>query len=128
MRRFRIDEGDEGGPRAGKLELPRGGEVCTPLFLPVATKMSVKTLSSEEVRSSGTEAVITNGFLCSLQPGSDEIFSAGGMHSYMGWDGGLFSDSGGFQFIRKGFEPVVSDGGVRLRSPFDGSMTSLTPE
>lgn len=114
--------------RAGMLALPSGVKVRTPLFMPVATKMSVKTLSPEELVGTGTEAVITNGFLSHLEPGTEVIRAAGGMHRYMGYAGGIFSDSGGFQFIRKGFDAAVSDHGVRLRSPFDGRPVDLTPE
>ncbi len=124
---FRIDAEAELA-RAGSLRLPRGGEVKTPLFMPVATKLTVKTLSSGELASTGTEAVITNGFLSSLEPGSDVIRSMGGMHSMMDWGGGIFSDSGGFQLIRKGFEPRIKDEGARMRSPFSGERVHITPE
>ena len=127
VRHFRLD-GEVDGARTGTLVLPRGGEVRTPLFMPVATKMSVKTLSSRELSRTGTAAVITNGFLSSLEPGSDIIRSLGGMHSMMDWHGGIFSDSGGFQLIRRGFEPRISDEGVKIRSPFSGGLTFITPE
>lgn len=116
------------GPRAGKLELPSGCKVETPLFMPVATKLSVKTLEPEEVKRTGTTTLITNGFLTSLEPGSSEVRSMGGLHRMMGWSGGIFSDSGGFQFIRRGFDAKVEDKGVRLRSPYSGAPVCLTPE
>ncbi len=124
---FSID-GEVEHARAGRLRLPRGGEVRTPLFMPVATKLSVKTLSSYDLASTGTEAVITNGFLSSLEPGSEVIRSMGGMHRMMDWGGGIFSDSGGFQLIRKGFEPRIKDEGVKMRSPFSGAFVHITPE
>lgn len=128
MESFRLDAGEGNGPRAGHLKLPSGLEVETPLFMPVATKLSVKTLDPEELEATGTTTVITNGFLASLEPGSSEIFDSGGMHSFMKWKGGIFSDSGGFQFIRKGFDAKVMQKGVRLRSPYSGAPCFLTPE
>ncbi|MEA3558847.1 MAG: tRNA guanosine(34) transglycosylase Tgt [Candidatus Thermoplasmatota archaeon] len=128
MELFELEIGEKVGPRAGTLKLPSGIEVRTPLFMPVATKLSVKTLNPEEVKATGTSTVITNGFLTTLEPGSDEVRQMGGMHRMMGWDGGIFSDSGGFQFIRKGFEAKVEDKGVQLRSPYSGSPVFLTPE
>ncbi|MGA1820725.1 MAG: tRNA guanosine(34) transglycosylase Tgt [Thermoplasmatota archaeon] len=123
-----MEAGGGGGPRAGKLTLPSGLVVETPLFMPVATKLSVKTLDSRDLQETGTTTVITNGFLSHLEPGTDVIRSMGGMHSFMRWEGGIFSDSGGFQFIRKGFDAKVTDKGVHLRSPFSGSPVFLTPE
>lgn len=108
--------------------LPSGLEVATPFFMTVATKMSVKTLDPEDLRRTGTKVVITNGFLSSLEPGSDVIHDLGGMHEMMKWDGGIFSDSGGFQFIRKGFDANVKDEGVALRSPYTGEKVFLSPE
>jgi queuine tRNA-ribosyltransferase len=125
---FRLERGGGQGPRAGILNLPSGISVETPLFMPVATKMSVKTLEPDELARTGTSTVITNGFLSSLEPGSDVIRTMGGMHEMMGWDGGIFSDSGGFQFIRKGFDADVSDEGVALRSPYNGEKVFITPE
>jgi queuine tRNA-ribosyltransferase len=110
------------------LELPSGIVVETPLFMPVATKLSVKTLDPKEVRETGTTTVITNGFLSHLEPGTEVIRETGGMHRFMNWDGGIFSDSGGFQFIRKGFDAKVTDKGVHLRSPFSGAPVFLKPE
>jgi queuine tRNA-ribosyltransferase len=96
--------------------------------MPVATKMSVKTLDPVELAGTGTSTLITNGFLSSLEPGSDIISKLKGMHSMMQWDGGIFSDSGGFQFIRKGFDAEINEDGVGLRSPFTGDRVFITPE
>ncbi|MBN1540478.1 MAG: tRNA guanosine(34) transglycosylase Tgt [Candidatus Thermoplasmatota archaeon] len=128
MEVFELVSGDGSGPRAGLLRLPSGRTVPTPLFMPVATKLSVKTLDPQELKGTGTTTLITNGFLSHLEPGTDVIRSMGGMHFFMGWDGGLFSDSGGFQFIRRGFDARVTDRGVHLRSPFNGEPVFLTPE
>lgn len=100
----------------------------TPIFMPVATKLSVKTVSPADLIDCGTSALITNGFLAHLRPGSETLKEMGGIGPFMGWEGGLFSDSGGFQIIRKGFDPRFSDSGVMLRSPYSGSVVELTPE
>lgn len=128
MKPFKLVEGEQNGPRAGLLRLPSGVEVETPLFMPVATKLSVKTLEPSEVMEAGTSTLITNGFLSSLEPGTEVIREHGGMHRIMGWSGGIFSDSGGFQFIRKGFDARVKDKGVHLRSPYSGEPVFLSPE
>lgn len=125
---FELTTGGSTGARSGILTLPSGVEVRTPFFMPVATKLSVKTLESAELRETGTDVVITNGFLSHLEPGSDSIRIQGGMHHLMNWDGGIFSDSGGFQFIRKGFDPKITDEGVLLRSPYTGARVNVTPE
>jgi queuine tRNA-ribosyltransferase len=124
---FELIKGDE-GPRLGKLTLPSGTVVRTPLFMPVATKLSVKAIDPIQLALTGTEAIITNGFLSHLEPGSAVLKDAGGIGRFMGWGGGVFSDSGGFQFIRKGFDAVVNDKEVRLRSPFSGEKVAITPE
>ncbi len=128
MNCFNVGSISQYGGRAGKLRLPSGVVVETPMFMPVATKMSVKTLDPRELKETGTRSLITNGFLLSLEPGSDVIRSLGGMHSMMDWDGGIFSDSGGFQFIRKGFDANILEEGVHLRSPFTGVKVFVTPE
>jgi len=128
MDAFELESGSGRGPRTGKLKLPSGLVVETPLFMPVATKLSVKTLDPFELNETGTTTLITNGFLSHLEPGTDVIRKMGGMHSFMKWEGGIFSDSGGFQFIRKGFDAKVMDKGVHIRSPFNGVPVFLTPE
>ncbi|MGA1866013.1 MAG: tRNA guanosine(34) transglycosylase Tgt [Thermoplasmatota archaeon] len=128
MENFELAVGSGSGPRAGKLKFPSGIVVETPLFMPVATKLSVKTLDLNELTGTGTSTIITNGFLSHLEPGSEVIRKMGGLHRFIGWQGGLFSDSGGFQFIRRGFDAKVSDKGVLLRSPFTGEPVFLTPE
>jgi queuine tRNA-ribosyltransferase len=124
---FEVLKGER-GPRVGRLLLPSGTVLETPLFMPVATKLSVKAIGPEQLLSTGCEAIITNGFLSHLEPGSAILRESGGIGRFMGWSGGVFSDSGGFQFIRKGFDAVVNDEGVRLRSPFSGEKVRLTPE
>lgn len=116
------------GARAGKLTLNCGIVLETPLFMPVATKLTVKTVSPKDLHESKTSALITNGFLAHLRPGSEILRGMGGIGRFMGWEGGVFSDSGGFQIIRKGFDPRFSEAGVHLRSPYTGEVVELTPE
>jgi len=104
------------------------GHFETPFFMPVATKGCVKTLSPEEVKDTGTEVVISNAFVLSLEPGIEIIEEHGGLHKFMNWDGGVFTDSGGFQIIRKEFQPVVKEEGVRFKSPYDGQVQLVTPQ
>lgn len=104
------------------------GRIETPAFLPVATKGCVKTLGSEELLKTKTQALIANAFLLYLRPGVEVISMAGGLHSFMKWRKGLFTDSGGFQMLRKDFLLGVSKKGVTFRSPYDKSRHLFTPE
>lgn len=118
---------EDGSARVGKLKTGHG-TVDTPAFMPVATKASVKTLSPEELRQINTQAIISNAFVLSLRPGTDIIKQAGGLHRFMNWDGCIFTDSGGFQMIRKDFLIKVEDKGITFRSPYDGKKILFTPE
>jgi queuine tRNA-ribosyltransferase len=116
-----------GSARLGRLKT-RHGEFRTPFFMPVATKAAVKTLTPEEAASAGTSVIISNAFLLSLEPGHEAVREMGGLHEFMKWRGGIFTDSGGFQIIRKEFSPVVKDEGVSFKSPFNGSNHLMTPQ
>ncbi len=113
--------------RAGILHTAHG-EVQMPCFMPVATKASVKTLASRDLIELGVDNFIANAYLLHLRPGHDLIKKAGGLHGLMNWDRSIFTDSGGFQIIRSGFEPKVTDRGVLLKSPYDGKTELFTPE
>src|SRR3989338_25162 len=104
------------------------GKIKTPFFMPVATKGSVKLVSMEELRSIGIEAFISNSYVFSLRPGLDVVKKAGGLHKFVGWDRGIFTDSGGFQVIRPEFFQKIDDRGVTFRNPFDQALDVLTPE
>lgn len=118
---------EDSGARCGVLST-KHGKVETPAFMPVATKGSVKTLSSEEVISTGAQALICNAFLLYLKPGVKVIADAGGLHAFMNWRGVLFTDSGGFQMLRKEFLIGASKRGIAFRSPYDKSRHLITPE
>src|ERR671937_928870 len=86
----------DGAARAGVLSTPHG-EVPTPAFMPVGTKASVKTLHPDEVRALGASILLGNTYHLHFRPGEDVIADLGGLHAFMGWDGPILSDSGGFQ-------------------------------
>lgn len=126
--RFTVTHRDPDGPaRAGLLELAHG-PVPTPMFMPVGTQASVKTLSPQDLRGLGAPIVLGNTFHLYLRPGSGLIRRLGGLHSFMAWDGNLLTDSGGFQVFSLSGLRKVDDGGVDFKSPFDGSRHRFTPE
>ncbi len=114
-------------PRAGVLHTPHG-DVPTPAFMPVATQASVKSLSPEEVKSLGAQIVLSNTYHLYLRPGVDVIRKLGGLHNFMGWQGPILTDSGGFQVFSLASLRQISDDGVLFRSHIDGSEHYLTPE
>jgi queuine tRNA-ribosyltransferase len=120
-------EGMDGKARAGVLGTPHG-KVQTPAFMPVATKAVVKTLSPEEVYELGARALICNAFHLHLRPGTELVRRMGGVHEFMGWGGTVFSDSGGFQLIRGGFDLKIRDSGIRYRNALTGAAEELSPE
>jgi queuine tRNA-ribosyltransferase len=143
--RFEIGARD-GAARAGVLHTPHG-EVQTPAFIPLATKATVRGLESREVADLGYRLVLGNTYHLFVSPGPDRIADAGGLHGFMGWDGALITDSGGFQVFslahggvadevkgkgRPGGDhgSVVSIGeeGVRFKSYRDGKALFISPE
>lgn len=123
-----LDARDAGtSARAARLGT-RHGEVMLPAFFPVATQGVVKTLTSEQVRGLGVGQLLANAFHLHLRPGEEAIQSLGGLHRFMGWDGPLLTDSGGFQVFSLADLRTVTDEGVRFASPADGSVHFFTPE
>ncbi len=115
------------GARAGKLRTNHG-IIDTPAFMPVATKGTVKTISPEELYDMGTQVLISNAFHLLLAPGMEVIKRAGGLHRFMNWRKAVFTDSGGFQMIRKDFSFKITDEGITYKNPRDGKIYSYTPE
>jgi queuine tRNA-ribosyltransferase len=113
--------------RTGKLTI-KDREFDTPGFLPVATKADVKLISPDELHNMEAQGVISNAFLLYLRPGVEVIEKAGGIHRFMGWDGAVFTDSGGFQVLNPDFLIKVEDNHVVFKSPFDGTRHEFTPE
>lgn len=108
------------------------GRISTPFFMPDATRGFVKLMDNDEVRSTGTQAMVVNTFHLYLQPGMEVIRKAGGIHKFMDWDGPLLSDSGGYQVFslvhRNSQMGKISDKGVLFKSPLDGSKHEFSPE
>jgi queuine tRNA-ribosyltransferase len=124
---FTVDA-TEGEARVGVLRTPHG-EVPTPAFMPVGTKASVKTVDPEELRALGTAILLGNTYHLHFRPGEDVIAELGGLHRFMGWDGPILTDSGGFQvFSLKHTILATDDEGVTFRSVYDGSAARFTPE
>src|SRR5947199_3086509 len=90
--------GSQGRARRGTLATPRG-PVETPIFMPVGTQATVKTLAPPELREIGARFVLANTYHLFLRPGSELIGRLGGLHRFMGWDGPILTDSGGFQVV-----------------------------
>jgi queuine tRNA-ribosyltransferase len=124
---FRVTATD-GEARAGVLETAHG-EVPTPAFMPVGTKATVKTLHPDEVRDLGAHILLGNTYHLHFRPGDELIAELGGLHAFMGWDGPILTDSGGFQVFSLLDTIVgVDDDGVVFRSVYDGSQARFTPE
>lgn len=123
---FRLD-GTSGRARAGVLDLPRG-TIHTPCFMPVGTLGTVKSLTPGELRAAGVEILLGNAYHLYLRPGTRVLKELGGLHRFMGWDGPILTDSGGFQVFSLARINEIDDEGVTFRSHLDGSLHRLTPE
>lgn len=150
----RLEDASDGVPlgRAGVITTPHG-QIQTPAFTPVGTKATVKAVLPETMRDLGSQVILANAYHLYLQPGADVVDAAGGVASFMGWDGPTITDSGGFQVLSLGvgFKKVlameaasftsddviaegkdrlahVDDDGVTFKSHLDGSMHRFTPE
>ena len=113
--------------RSGKI-LTQHGEVKTPVFMPVATQATVKTVSSQELTDRGVEMIISNAYHLYLRPGKDIIAGAGGLHKFMNWPGAITTDSGGFQVFSLADLRKIREEGVEFQSHIDGSKHFFTPE
>ncbi|MBL7068728.1 MAG: tRNA guanosine(34) transglycosylase Tgt [Candidatus Omnitrophica bacterium] len=104
------------------------GDTKTPVFMPVGTQATVKTLSNEDLLRSGTDIILCNAYHLYLRPGEEIIKKAGGLHQFCGWKGPILTDSGGFQIFSLATLMKASDKGVGFSSHLDGSKHFLTPE
>jgi queuine tRNA-ribosyltransferase len=116
-----------GAARAGVLSLPHG-DVPTPAFMPVGTRGTVRGVDPAELRALGTSIVLANTYHLWERPGHTRIAALGGLHAFMGWDGPILTDSGGYQVFSLGHRALLDESGVRFRSPYDGEQRELTPE
>lgn len=116
-----------GRARAGILRTAHG-LVETPVFMPVGTQATVKTLTPDEVRAAGTQMLLANTYHLYLRPGHDRVRRLGGLHKFMGWDGPILTDSGGYQVHSLARLNKIRDDGVEFQSHLDGSRHRFTPE
>jgi queuine tRNA-ribosyltransferase len=118
----------DGDARAGILHTAHG-DIPTPAFMPVGTKATVKTVDVDELHALGATVILGNTYHLHFRPGEDVIGELGGLHRFMGWDGPILTDSGGFQiFSLRDTLLATDDDGVTFRSVYDGSPERLTPE
>ena len=125
---FQLEAKDsESAARAGRISTAHG-IVHTPVFMPVGTAASVKTLTPDELTGAGAEIILSNTYHLWLRPGVDTVARLGGLHKMMSWPGAILTDSGGFQVMSLAALRKVSDEGVEFRSHLDGTKMMLTPE
>ena len=122
-----IKECSHTGARLGKLHTPHG-VFDTPMFMPVGTQASVKTLSPEELYDMGAQVILANTYHLFLRPGHELIRKAGGLHNFMKYKNGMLTDSGGFQVFSLAEMRKIKEEGVTFRSHIDGSTKFLSPE
>ena len=128
--RFRFDlliEDPATLARRGQITTTRG-LIQTPVFMPVGTQATVKTLDPREVRQTGAQIILSNTYHLMLRPGVDIIRAAGGLHRFMDWHGPILTDSGGFQVFSLAANNKVTEEGVTFASHIDGSRWTMTPE
>ncbi|MFT7631420.1 MAG: queuine tRNA-ribosyltransferase [Mariniblastus sp.] len=115
------------GARRGRLTTPRG-VIELPTFMPVGTCATVKGLTTGLVKSTGAQIILGNTYHLALRPGSDVVQELGGLQKFMGWDGPMLTDSGGFQLFSLAKLTKITEHGATFRSHIDGSKIDLTPE
>ncbi len=113
--------------RTGRLDTPHGS-VQTPVFMPVGTQATVKSLTPEQVKDTGAEILLSNTYHLYLRPGFDLIREAGGLHRFMQWDKPILTDSGGFQVFSLGDLRKITEEGALFSSHLDGSRHMFSPE
>jgi len=113
--------------RTGLLETPHG-PVTTPAFMPVGTRGSVRGILPADLRASGAQVVLANTYHLTLRPGSEVVAALGGLHRFMGWDGPILTDSGGYQVFSLRDIGQVDEDGASLKSVVDGAWVRFTPE
>lgn len=125
---FSVLESDSGSQaRLGEMTTPHG-RVETPAFMPVGTQGTVKAVTPAECREAGAQILLANAYHLYLRPGLEVVASHGGLHRFMGWDGPLLTDSGGFQVMSLAKLRKVTPDGVLFQSHVDGSEHFLSPE
>jgi queuine tRNA-ribosyltransferase len=124
---FTILKRDPTGARLGRLSTAHG-VIETPAFMPVGTQGTVKAMLPRDLKEMGCQILLGNTYHLFLRPGVELIRKLGGLHRFMGWDGPILTDSGGYQVFSLGTMRKLSEEGVRFQSHLDGSSHLLTPE
>ena len=117
----------DGAARTGVIRTPRG-DIRTPAFMPVGTAATVKAMLPGSVRATGADILLGNTYHLMLRPSAERIARLGGLHRFMGWDGPILTDSGGFQVMSLSDLRKLTEDGVEFRSHIDGSRHMLSPE
>jgi queuine tRNA-ribosyltransferase len=117
----------DGQARLSTFQTPHG-PIAMPAFAPVGTQANVKTLEPRDLHESGAQLILANTYHLYLRPGHALIERMGGLHAFMGWDGPLLTDSGGYQVFSLSHQRKVDDEGVTFRSHIDGSLHRFTPD
>lgn len=116
------------GARRGVIHTPHG-DIQTPVFMPVGTQATVKSMTPEELKEEvGAQIILSNTYHLYLRPGSKLVKEAGGLHNFMKWDRPILTDSGGFQVFSLGDLRTISEEGVEFKSHLDGSRHFFSPE
>ncbi len=122
-----LKEASDCKARLGKIKT-KHGEIETPVFMPVGTRATVKTMTPEELKGLGASIILGNTYHLFLRPGHDIVKEAGGLHKFMNWDRPILTDSGGFQVFSLGDLRTITEEGVEFRSHIDGSKQFISPE
>ena len=117
----------DGAARTGAIAMALG-VIRTPAFMPVGTAATVKAMKPDDVAASGADIILGNTYHLMLRPGAERIAKLGGLHRFMGWDGPILTDSGGYQVMSLSELTKVTEEGVSFRSHLDGSAHMLSPE
>lgn len=115
------------GARLGRVHTPHGS-FETPVFMPVGTLATVKTMAPEELKEMGAGIILSNTYHLWLRPGEDIVEGAGGLHKFMNWDGSILTDSGGFQVFSLSDLRKIKEEGVHFRNHLNGEKLFLSPE
>lgn len=126
--RFTFDlKHSDGKARCGTIKMLRG-DIQTPAFMPVGTAATVKAMRPAEVRDTGANIILGNTYHLMLRPTAEKLNRLGGLHKFMGWDGPILTDSGGYQVMSLSDLRKITEEGVAFKSHLDGSKHMLTPE
>lgn len=115
------------GARRGVVHTPHG-DIQTPIFMPVGTQATVKSMTPEELKENGAQIILSNTYHLYLRPGSKLVRKAGGLHNFMRWDRPILTDCGGFQVFSLSDLRTITEDGVEFKSHLDGSKHFFSPE